>query len=139
VELNFPPGIVSGYKIRYAGLGDDGNEELPRGDLIVNISLVLPENHWVERHNLLCTKIKINVWQAMTGHDYLFNNFDGKILNVKIPAGTQPGTKLRLRNQGMLVNKNLRADLCIVIEVDIPKVEDSASIDLIEQLKTTIQ
>jgi curved DNA-binding protein len=132
VELDIPQGIAHGYRVRYSGLGDDSKTDLPRGDLIVDVRMMLPPNYWIERGGTLCVKSKISVWAAMTGGVLEFTNFDGKQLNVRIPAGTQHGTKLRLRNQGM-IHEKLRRDLCMILETEIPSITNAADIEVINK------
>jgi DnaJ-class molecular chaperone len=134
VEIEIPPAVNFGYRVRYPNHGDDAVPNLPRGDLILDISMVLPHNYWVEHNNLLHTRIEISVWQAIVGGDYYFTNFDGKQFKIKVPAGTQPATKFRLNGQGMMLNKQTRGDMCLVTEINIPAIHDSERVSIINKL-----
>ena len=132
IELNIPAFVASGFRIRYAGQGDDGIIGAPRGDLLVDIKLLLPSGYWVEHGNLLCSKINVSVWQALVGDDYVHSTFDGKTFKIKIPAGTQPGTKFKLSGQGMMISKIKRGDLCLVANVEIPAIIQQGQVDMIK-------
>ena len=134
VEIEIPPAVNFGYRVRYPNHGDDAVPNLPRGDLILDVSMVLPHNYWVEHNNLLHTRIEISVWQAIVGGDYYFTNFDGKQFKIKVPAGTQPATKFRLNGQGMMLNKQTRGDMCLVTEINIPAIHDSERVSIINKL-----
>ena len=134
VEIEIPPAVNFGYRVRYPNHGDDAVPNLPHGDLILDISMVLPHNYWVEHNNLLHTRIEISVWQAIVGGDYYFTNFDGKQFKIKVPAGTQPATKFRLNGQGMMLNKQTRGDMCLVTEINIPAIHDSERVSIINKL-----
>lgn len=135
LDIEIPPAVNFGYRVRYAGYGDDSVQGLPRGDLILDIKMILPHNYWIEHGNLLHTRIEITVWQAMMGGDYYFSNFDGKQFKIIVPPGTQPATKFKLRNQGMMLNKMQRGDLCLVAEINIPAVTDDDGVSIINKLK----
>lgn len=132
IEIDIPAFIAGGYRIRYAGQGDDSIPNVPRGDLLVDIRIVLPPDYWVENSNLLCSKVRLTVWQAMIGDEYRFTTFDGKTLKLKIPAGTQPGTKFKLAGQGMMVSKIKRGDLCLVVTVEVPAITQQEQVDTIK-------
>jgi DnaJ-class molecular chaperone len=134
LDIEIPPAVNFGYRVRYGGYGDDSVQGLPRGDLILDIKMVLPHNYWIEHGNILHTRIEIGVWQAMTGGDHYFTSFDGKQFKIAIPAGTQPTTKFKLRGQGMMVNRTQRGDLCLVAEINIPAVTDSERVSIIDNL-----
>jgi DnaJ-class molecular chaperone len=134
IEIVIPPFATNGLRIRYPEHGDDRYTGVKRGDLVVNIHLVLPPGYWLEHGNLLCKDIDLTVWQAMTGAEYEFNTFDGKVFNIKIPAGTQPGTRFKLAGQGMMISKIKRGDLCLVANIKIPAITQQEKVDIIMSL-----
>ena len=135
LEIDIPAGVHFGYRVRYAGYGDDSIAGIPRGDLLVDIKLVLPHNYWVEHHNTLHTKLNVDVLTAMVGGKQPFTNFDGKQYEIKIPPGTQPATKFKLRDQGMMLNREKRGDLFIMAEINIPAITDEDQVSIIKSLK----
>ncbi|CAB4241741.1 chaperone protein DnaJ [uncultured Caudovirales phage] len=123
--VTFPPGVTRELKIRYAGEGGSITSNVPPGDLYVRAE-ILPHRIWqVERSNLHAV-VQITVWQAMFGTTIELNEISGSLIEVNIPAGTQPGSQLRLRNRGMAIrNSNERGNAFLVIEVTIPKLDPS--------------
>lgn len=132
VQIDIPAFIASGYRIRYPGQGDDAVVSAARGDLLVDIKLTLPSGYWLEHANLLCAKMDLTIWQALTGDDGIYNAFDGKVFKIKIPAGTQHGTKFRLPGQGMMISKNKRGDLCLVVNIEIPAITKPEQVAIIK-------
>ncbi len=119
LEINIPAGIDDGATIRYSGQGEAGAKGGRTGDLYLRIS-VRPDRNF-ERHGAdLLTKKKISFVQAILGDKVDVQTLDGEV-SLKIPAGTQPGTKLRLRDKGMTkFERRDRGDLYVEIEVSIP-------------------
>lgn len=106
VEIEIPKGINDGDSVQYSGIGP-GN-----ADLVVNFR-VHPESGW-ERHGLnLITEQKVNVWDLILGSSVEVTNLIGVKLSTQIPPGCQPGTLLRLRNQGLSDRNNQIGDLFV--------------------------
>lgn len=126
VEIELPAGIEDGATIRYPGLGDNFFETLPRGDLYVNIHHSNCDKFIKVSPVDVAVEVKIDCWDAMLGTTTTVQGLDGAELAVKIPAGTQPGTKLCLRGQGLVVgaNGNTRGNLFLHIHVSIPALKD---------------
>jgi DnaJ-class molecular chaperone len=126
------PGIRNGTRLRIKGKGPIKHSELPAGDLIVRVNIAYPSNI-AQDYNDLYMRFEINGIEAMTGVDFKFQHISGKITELKIPAGTQPGSRMRLRGMGMPdpITKQL-GDLYAVINVSISKVEDA---DTAQKLK----
>ncbi len=100
ITVSIPPGIEDGHVQRISGEGEPGEQNGPAGDLVVVIS--------VERHDLfsrhgddLLTQTTISYRQAVLGDSVDIPTLTGETVSLKIPPSTQPGTRLRLRNQGL--------------------------------------
>lgn len=121
IELNIPPGVAAGDAIRFRGLGDDSIPGQPRGDLIAQIVEI--HHPLFKRHGKnLYLNHTISSFEAMLGKKIVINTFENKQLEVKIPAGIQPGQSVKCRNHGLpLLNQPTRGDLIINIEVKTPK------------------
>ena len=121
ININVPPGIQEGQQIRYEGMGDQTNPQLPPGDLFVIIKIRLHPQF--ERHNndLLLEKT-ISVWDAMIGGKLQIKTLDGKNLNINIPKGTQPDTFLSCKGEGLPdLRTKRRGNLMIKLKIQIPK------------------
>jgi curved DNA-binding protein len=123
LHIKFPPGCTRDVKIKYSGEGSSAIKQQPPGDLYVRLDI---KNHplWSsDRYDLHAT-VKINVWQAMSGTTIEIKEISGTFIEVDIPAGTQPGTQLRLRNRGMNIRgTNQRGNAFLTVEVTIPKLQ----------------
>ena len=65
-------------------------------------------------------EIPINVAQAMLGTNVRVRTIDGKKVLLKIPAGTQPGRKFRIKGQGVERNGK-RGDQLVQVKVMLPE------------------
>jgi len=121
VTIQVPPGIESGQQIKYTGMGDNSIPNLAPGDLLVNIN-VIKHQRFERRGSDIITEAKISIWDALLGGKVKIKSLDGRDLNINIPEGTQPGTVLSCRGEGLLNMRNKRrGNLMVVIKVEIPK------------------
>jgi curved DNA-binding protein len=120
--VKIPAGVQHGVTFKYAGMGDDSIKNMPRGDLMV-VMTVLDSDGYTRKGNDLYTDKTINCFQAIRGYDFNLKTLDDKIIKVKAPAGTQPGTVLTLKGQGMPIHKTIgiRGNLYVKVHVLIPQ------------------
>ena len=121
-NVKIPAGVQHGVTFKFSGMGDDSIKNMPRGDLMVIMS-VLDSDGYTRKGNDLYTDKTIDCFQAIRGHNFNLKTLDDKIINVKVPAGTQPGTILSVRGQGMPVHKTIgiRGNLFVKIHILIPQ------------------
>ena len=119
VQLDIPAGINSNQQLRVAGKGGRGANGGPNGDLFVEIQVGSHEHFKREGRNIHIT-IPVSNVDATLGCEVDVPTVQGDV-TVKIPAGTQSGTILRLKGKGV---KDLRStnygDEMVRIEVKIP-------------------
>jgi len=134
MELDIPPGVSTGSRIRFPNHGDAGKYGGPSGDLYV-ITNVAP-HHFFTRvgDNLQCT-VPITFAEAALGAKVEVPAIDGRTV-VRIPPGTQNGQMLRLRGKGApsLVQPGLRGDQLVEIQVVVPRVADERSKEILREL-----
>ena len=120
--VKIPAGVQHGVTFKYAGMGDDSIKNVPRGDLMVMMS-VLDSDGYTRKGNDLYTDKTIDCFQAIRGHQFNLNTLEDKIIKVKVPAGTQPNTILQVKGQGMPVHKTIgiRGNLYVKVHVLIPQ------------------
>ena len=120
--VNIPAGVQHGVTFKYAGMGDDSIKNLPRGDLMVIMS-VLDSDGYTRKGNDLYTDKTIDCFQAVRGYEFNLRTLEDKIIKVKVPSGTQPNTILQVKGQGMPVHKTIgiRGNLYVKIHVLIPQ------------------
>ncbi len=124
--VKIPAGVQHGVTFKFSGMGDDSIKNQPRGDLMVVMS-VLDSDGYTRKGNDLYTDKTIDCFQAVRGHQFNVRTLEDKVIKVKVPAGTQPGTILSVKGQGMPVHKtlNIRGNLYVKIHVLIPQLSAS--------------
>ncbi|MEM7061028.1 MAG: molecular chaperone DnaJ [Pseudomonadota bacterium] len=121
LNVQVPPGVETGTRIRLAGEGEAGPRGGAQGDLYIFIDV---SNHPIfERDgtNLFC-RIPVPMTTAALGGEIEAPTLDGGRTRVKVPAGVQAGKQLRLRGKGMpaLQRQNQFGDLYIELGVETP-------------------
>jgi molecular chaperone DnaJ len=119
IKLRIPAGVESNSRLRSSGNGEAGTRGGPHGDLYVFLQVKQHEIFQREGDDLLC-EVPVSFIQATLGAEIEVPTLQGKA-TVKIPAGTQPGTILRLKGRGV---KNLQGhgqgDLHVRVQVEVP-------------------
>jgi len=125
VHLKIPAGVQNGAVFKYRGLGDDTDKNLQRGDLLCNVQ-VLDSDGYTRKGNDLYTDKTISCFEAMRGMEFQIRTLDDRILNVKVPAATQPGNTILLKGQGMPVHEtlNIKGNMYININISIPRLNE---------------
>ena len=120
--VKIPAGVQHGITFKFSGMGDDSIANMPRGDLLVLMS-VLDSDGYTRKGNDLHTEKTIDCFQAVRGTELQLKTLDDKVIKVKVPAGTQPGTMMQVQGQGMPVHKtlNIRGNLYVKVHVLIPQ------------------
>lgn len=118
--VKIPAGVDSGNQIRLANEGQPGIAGGPKGNLYLVIQ-VSPHQYFRRRGNDILLDLDINVAQATLGADVQVPTVDGQA-TLRIPAGTQPGKVLQMRNKGVpYLREDVRGDQLVIINVEIPK------------------
>jgi curved DNA-binding protein len=120
--VKIPAGVQHGVTFKYAGMGDDSIKNVPRGDLMVQMS-VLDSDGYTRKGNDLYTDKTIDCFQAVRGHRIQLKTLEDSVITVNVPSGTQPGTLLMVRGKGMPIHKTtgIRGNLYVKIHVLIPQ------------------
>ena len=136
LEIKVPPGISAGQRLRLQGMGDDSNPHLNKGDIYITIHVARHSMYEREGDDLI-TEITVSAWDAMLGTDTTIKTLDNRQLQVGIPAGTQPGSTLRLAGYGMpnIQDGRFRGNILLNINVNIPTNLTEEQKNLIKQLK----
>lgn len=119
IKLRIPAGVEAGSRLRSAGNGEAGARGGPAGDLYVFLQVKPHEVFSREGDDLLC-EVPVSFAQATLGAELEVPTLEGRA-TIRIPAGTQPGTLLRIKGRGV---KNLQGygqgDLHIRVQVEVP-------------------
>lgn len=136
-SFNIPAGTLPGSRMRVAGKSPNIiNPNAPPGDLIMNIHVQMEESYDLDGPNLI-HYAQIDAISAMTGCDLPVRHINGNTVKLKVPPGTQHGSKLRIRSMGLPIpgNAGVSGDWYTIINVYIPKITDPYTIDLLNKLQ----
>lgn len=121
VKVTIPAGINHGQRITIPRQGDAPRHGGEPGDLHVVVH-VQPHRHFERQGNDIYCAVPISLTQATLGTDIRIPTLDGKRIKLKVPAGTQHGKILRLKNEGIpVVNSTRRGDMYIKLQVEVPR------------------
>jgi molecular chaperone DnaJ len=131
IQVTVPAGVDEGSKLRLSGQGERGTAGGAAGDLLLTFRV--REDHFFTREglDLHCT-VPINIAQATLGSRIRVRTVDGKRVVLRIPAGTQSGTRFRIRGQGV-EKGGARGDQFVRVEIAVPKVLDDREAELMKE------
>jgi curved DNA-binding protein len=133
LSVKIPAGIESGAKLRVAGRGAPGRMGGPAGDLFLTV-IVGADPLFQREGNDILHNHEVLFSQAVLGGAIDVPTMEGT-KRIKIPAGIQPGTKVRLKGLGFpQVGKQARGDMYVRIMVQVPEHLTPAQRELVEQL-----
>ena len=118
-QVKIPRGVHEGQRIRLAGQGEAGERGGKSGDLFLRVRLARHPDFIVEGNNLI-HEVKIAPWQAALGTELKVPTLEGNV-KLKIPPGTQPGQRFRLRERGLPSGSGKRGDLLVEVQIQVPK------------------
>lgn len=133
LTVKFPPLIREGQKIRLAGKGGRGVRGGPAGDLFIEI-VYEPDDRFVREGDNLTTDVTVPFSTAALGGTAAVCTLEGTA-ELKIPAGTQGGQRMRLKGKGLPRKGGERGDLFARVRVAVPRRLDDEGRRLIEKLK----
>eukprot|EP00934_Nitzschia_sp_Nitz4_P005323 Nitzschia sp. Nitz4//scaffold41_size133979//95740//97199//NITZ4_003361-RA/size133979-snap-gene-0.131-mRNA-1//-1//CDS//3329551512//5313//frame0 len=120
VTVDTPPGIDSGMNLRLSGQGAEGDPGAPRGNLLVQV-IVDRDDYFHRDGSDVHTEAHVSIVQAILGGTVDVRTLNGEV-EVKIPKGCQPDTKLMLRGKGIQrMHSASKGDHVVHIKIEIPK------------------
>ena len=135
IKVTIPPGIDDGKRLSVPGQGDAGPNGGRAGDLYVFIHVRPHEFFERDGYDLYCA-VPISAVKATLGGDITVPTIDGKKVKVAIPAGSQHGKMLRLREEGVPGSNGSakRGDMYIKLMVRVPLKVSKRGKELLEEL-----
>ncbi|MCU0275306.1 MAG: molecular chaperone DnaJ [Acidobacteria bacterium] len=134
IKVSFPAGIDEGNRLRVAGEGEGGRQGGAPGDLYVVVR-VKPDPRFQRHGQDLLLQLPISFSQAALGDLVSAETFEGAE-KIKIPAGTQNGHILKIKNKGFRqVNRWSRGDLLVQVQVVTPRNLTRQESELFRQLR----
>ena len=132
LQVRIPPGVEAGQKLRVAGKGGASPSGGPAGDLFLEIQID-PDPLFTREGKNLQVRVRVPFSGAALGTSVEVPTLDGP-KKVKVPAGMQGGSKIRLKGFGVS-SKEEKGDLYAVIEVEVPSKLTSEQKKLLEELR----
>ncbi len=133
INITIPPGIEEGHVERIAGQGEPGDQGGPSGDLVVVIH-VSQHDIFTRYGDDLLAGAKIRFRQAVLGDSIELPTITGETVVLKIPPGTQPGDRLRVRNQGLPRGDGYgKGNLVVQVQVEVPAKISAEQDELLQQ------
>jgi molecular chaperone DnaJ len=131
IRLKVPAGVDTGSKLRLSGQGERGRGGGPAGDLIVTFQ-VKPHRFFRRKGlDVHCT-VPVNIAQAALGSKIRVRTVDGKKVSLKVPPGTQSGTKFRVPGQG-IEKGGQRGDQYVQVKITVPDTLDEEEEQLMRE------
>ncbi|HTL59227.1 MAG TPA: J domain-containing protein [Candidatus Limnocylindrales bacterium] len=131
-QVKIPAGVTEGQRLRIAGRGEVGVGGGAAGDLYLRVRLAKHPDFEVQDHNLIY-EAPLAPWEAVLGTNISLPTLNGRV-NIKIPAGTHNGQKLRVRGRGLPQRNGDAGDLIVVMRVEVPTTVSESERKLWEQL-----
>jgi molecular chaperone DnaJ len=137
LDVDIPPGIEDGQRIRLSGRAHAGAPGGPAGDLYVIVQ-VRPDERFLREGDHLVTVVDVPAPLAALGTTLDVPTLDGS-MPTEIAPGTQPGEVITLSGEGMpRLRGGRRGDLQVVVNVTIPRKLDREQRDLLERFAETL-
>lgn len=133
IEVTLPPGVEHGATRMVSGAGNRPRAERPAGDLELEIK-VRPHPFFRRAGDDVLCNVPVTFTQVALGAEVEVPTLEGKG-KLRVPAGTQPGTTLRIKGKGMPKRAGIgRGDQRIEVSVEIPNALTPRQRELIEEL-----
>lgn len=133
LSVDVPKGIEDGTRIRLANEGEAGIRGGPPGDLYIFVS-IKPHELFHRDGADLYARVPIAMTTAALGGEFEVPTLDGARAKVKVPPGTQPGQRVRLKSKGMPVlrSKDI-GDLYVQLDIETPQNLSKRQRELLEE------
>ena len=136
VKVRIPSGVEDGQRIRVKGRGQPGEPGAPAGDLFVVVH-VGKDSRFGRRGRNLTTTVTVSFPEAALGTTITVPTLDASV-TMKVPAGTQPGTTMRVKGRGVPAGTGKKAatpgDLLVTVAVAVPTTMNDAEHAAVEAL-----
>jgi len=133
ISVRIPAGIEDGTRLRLVGQGEPGENGAPHGDLYCDVH-VKPHPLFQRRGDDVLCEVPINFTQAALGGVVEVPTLSGKVIQVKIPKGTQNNEIIPIRGEGFPnVHKYGKGNLLVQVEVEVPTKMSSRQEELLRE------
>ena len=135
LEVQIPPGVKTGSKVRVRGEGGKVAGGGTRGDLFLKVE-VQPHRVFERRGDDLHCEVPLDLYAAVLGGEATVPRLGGQPVMLRIPPGTQGGRSFRLQGMGMpnLRRAEQRGSLYAKVRVAVPEELSDRERELFEEL-----
>mgnify|MGYP003630062264 CR=1 FL=1 len=134
LNVKIPKGVKQGQRIRLAGQGGVGYGQGKKGDLFLEIEFKADPVYRVDGHDVYLD-LPITPWEAALGATIKVPTPNGPV-DLKIPAGTQGGGRMRLKARG--IPSTPAGDLYVVPKITLPVADSDEAKQLYRQMEQTL-
>jgi len=131
LNVKIPKGIRQGQQIRLAGQGEPGIGGGPSGDLYLEVEFNPHSFYRVEGADVYLD-LPVAPWEAALGGKVRAPTPNGAV-DLKIPAGSRTGQKLRLKGRG--IPASTPGDLYVVLQIVLPPAQSAAAEKLYREME----
>ncbi|MDX2406757.1 J domain-containing protein [Streptomyces microflavus] len=135
-EVDVPPGVTDGQRIRLAGEGGRGSGAAPAGDLHLRVRIQSHPQFRLDGRDVH-VQVPVTPWEAALGATVPVPTPGGGTAKVTVPAGSSSGRRLRLRGEGMPNLRGANGDLYAELRVMVPPTLGPRERELFEELAAT--
>ena len=132
VSVHIPAGIDNGMRLRMEGYGEAGDYGAANGDLFIEV-YVQSHNQFARTGDNLETTIEISPAQAVLGTSIEIETIDKRHIDLKVPAGIQYNTALKIGGEGVK-RRGHPGDLLVRVKIVTPKSLSNEQKDLYQKL-----
>lgn len=120
LQVKIPAGVRPGSKVRVPGEAATGTPGGKAGDLYLRVKVKPHPTFTLDGDNIV-SELKISPALAVIGGEVSVETLDGQV-HINVPALSQTGRMLRLRERGLpKLKQSVRGDHLVRLKVDIPK------------------
>ena len=123
LNVQIPKGILAGQQIRLTGQGERSHGEGTPGDLFIEVEFLPHPLYQIDGRDLLL-HLPVAPWEAALGASVTTPTPNGRV-ELKVPAGSHAGSKLRLKGRGLPANPP--GDFYVVLDIALPPANDDKS------------
>jgi len=132
IEVRIPAGVRDGERLRVKGKGAPGRGGGPPGDLFFHVHIA-PHPVFQRKNVDILITLPLWPWETVLGTDIQVPTLSGSV-RLKIPPGSQPQQRLRLKGKGLPKRTGGHGDQFVILEVVTPQTPSSEERQLYEQL-----
>ncbi|MFD5453010.1 MULTISPECIES: DnaJ C-terminal domain-containing protein [unclassified Streptomyces] len=135
-EVDVPPGVTDGQRIRLAGEGGQGSGDAAAGDLYLRVRIQPHPRFRLDGRDVY-VQLPVTPWEAALGATVPVPTPGGGTAKVTVPAGSSSGRRLRLRGEGMPNPRGADGNLYAELRVMVPSKLSDRERELFEELAAT--